>query len=353
MHLTRQNNMGRMQAMPVSERAPSRPGRTRRQLFTAAAAGQQVGPLVHVSRRAMACQFEISVPAGIPAAVGACARALDEVDRIESQLTVFRDDSEVSQLNRGAADGDISVSPGLHALLALCSRLHLETDGAFDPTSGPLTRCWGFFRRAGAVPSQDRLSEARQAVGFSHVRVDPDARRVGFTRHGVELNFGSIGKGYALDVAARTLRRSGVSAALLSGGSSSVLAIGGPYGRRWPVGLRDPHARDRRWAILQLRNASLATSGAGEQFFESNGRRYGHILDPRTGQPAEGRLATTVVTSRAAEADALATAFFVGGQTLARSYCDTHENVLVLMHEEGTPDPIIMGSHGGCRVQVC
>jgi thiamine biosynthesis lipoprotein len=301
----------------------------------------------------MACRFEISVAAGTPAAVGACALALDDVDRIESQLSVFRDDSEVSRLNRAAAGGEIAVSPDLHALLARCSRLHRETDGAFDPTSGPLTRCWGFFRRAGAVPPSERLLEAREGVGFSHVRIDSDARRVSFTRPGVELNFGGIGKGYALDAAARTLRRNGVAAALLSGGSSSVLAFGEPSRRRWPVGLRDPRARDRRWAILHLRDAALATSGAGEQFFETDGRRYGHILDPRTGVPADGQLATTVVTSSAADADALATAFFVGGQALARAYCDTHDDVLVLMHEEGRGDPIIVGSHGGCRVQIC
>lgn len=328
-------------------------GVPRRQLFTAAAAGRPIGPLVHVSRRAMACRFEIAVPAGQPAAVGACAAALDEIDRLESQLSVFRDDSEVSRLNRTAPDRDTSVSPGLHQLLALCAALHRDTGGAFDPTAGPLTRCWGFFHRAGAVPPPHRLSEAREAVSFFHVRLDPGAPRVTFTRPGVELNFGSIGKGYALDEAARTLRRSGVAAALLSGGSSSVLAFGGPSCPSWPVGLRDPRARDRRWAILHLRNAALATSGAGEQYFESDGRRYGHILDPRTGQPVEGRLAATVVATSAAEADALATAFFVGGQTLAQSYCDTHDNVLVLVHEEERRDPIIIGRHRGCRVQVC
>lgn len=343
-----------MDVMPLREPAPPTPPNiTRRQLFTAPAGARSAGALMHVSRHAMACRFEITVPAGTSAGVAACVLALDEVDRLESTLSVFREDSDVSRLNRTAHAGAVTVSPAVAALLALCATLYRETGGAFDPTAGPLTRCWGFFRRAGAVPTADRLEAARQAVGFAHVQLDLHTRSVSFIRAGVELNFGSIGKGYALDEAAGVLRRNGVPAALLSGGSSSVLAFGGPSRRAWPVGLRDPRARDRRWAIVHLRDAALATSGTGEQFFESHGRRYGHILDPRTGQPAEGRLATTVVTSCAAEADALATAFFVGGQALARSYCDAHDNVLVLMHEEGTPDPIIIGRHGGCRVQIC
>jgi thiamine biosynthesis lipoprotein len=186
-----------------------------------------------------------------------------------------------------------------------------------------------------------------------HVRIDLGARSIRFTRTHVELNFGAIGKGYALERAARQLARRGSRTALLSAGGSSVVALGPARGRPWPVGLRDPRAHHRRWAILHLRDAALATSGSGEQFFDSGGRRYGHILDPRTGWPAEGQVAATVVASSAAEADALSTAFFIGGRALAESYCATHEHVLALIHDENQPEPAIVGSHPGCRVEVC
>jgi thiamine biosynthesis lipoprotein len=301
----------------------------------------------------MACRFEIVVPAEDARGVAAATAALEAIDHVEDRLSVFRPDSEVSRLNRLAHEAPFASSSALASLLDRCASLHRDTGGAFDPTSAPLTRCWGFLRRAGQLPDGESLETARRSVGMAHVRIDVGARSIRFARANVELNFGAIGKGYALERAARQLARRGLRTALLSAGGSSVLALGPARGRPWPVGLRDPRARHRRWAILHLRDAALATSGSGEQFFESGGRRYGHILDPRTGWPAEGQLAATVVASSAAEADALSTAFFIGGRALAESYCATHENVLALIHQEEQPPPAIVGSHPGCRVEVC
>ncbi len=320
--------------------------------LAAAWSSRPTGPWVRVSRPAMACRFEITVPGEAAPAVEAASAALDEIDRLERRLSVFRADSEISRLNRTAHDGPVPADPPIVSLLDLCGRVHDDTGGAFDPTIGPLTRCWGFLRRAGTVPSDEAVAAARRSVGFSHVRVDAAAESVAFTRPGIELNLGSIGKGYALDAVAPLLRRHGVSTALLSAGSSSVLALGPTIRGRWPVGLRDPRDRARRWAVLRLRDCALATSGAGEQFFERDGRRYGHILDPRSGQPVEGRLAVTVVASQAALADALATAFFVGGPALAESYCAAHPDVLALVHQEGGAGPLVVGRHRRCRVEI-
>lgn len=326
---------------------------SRRRLLTPGPRLRSPGAWVHVSRTAMACRVEVAVPAEDPRGIAAATAALDEIDRVEDRLSVFRSGSEASRVNRLAHAAPVSASRSLTTLVERCARLHVETAGAFDPTSGPLTRCWGFFQRAGGLPAPDALEAARQSVGMPHVRVDASARSIAFARPGVELNFGAIGKGYALERAARRLAREGITTALLSAGGSSVLAIGPATGRAWPVGLRDPRAPGRRWAVLHLRDAALATSGSGEQFFESGGRRYGHILDPRSGWPAEGRLAATVVASSAAEADALSTAFFIGGRALAEQYCATHEHVLALIHEQDDPQPIIVGSHPGCRIEVC
>ena len=163
---------------------------------------------------------------------------------------------------------------------------------------------------------------------------------------------GAIGKGYALDRAGQSLRASGVRHALLSAGSSSVLAIGGHRGG-WRIDLVSPQGQGRPIAELMLRDAALGTSGAGEQFFIADGRRFGHVIDPRTGWPARGILSATVVARDAARADALSTAFFVGGLDLAERYCASHEEVLALI----TPDdesgrPVVVGRHAGVRLAI-
>jgi thiamine biosynthesis lipoprotein len=286
--------------------------------------------------------------------VAAARDALDGIDRLEAQLTVFRETSEVALINRRAAENEVEVEPRLFELLRLCKQLHHETGGAFDITAGPLIRCWGFLRREGRVPDSTELERARELSGTPKMILDPARRTLRFALKGVEINLGSIGKGYALDCIGAEMRRRGVRSALVSGGSSSVLAIGGGVdGRGWAVGLRHPRLRDQRIAVLKLRDSAMATSGSAEQHFESGGKRYGHIIDPRSGMPAEGVASVTVVASSAALADGLATAFYVGGRELAERYCSTHSEVLALMIEESEPDhPILMGASNRCGVEI-
>ena len=153
-----------------------------------------------------------------------------------------------------------------------------------------------------------------------------------FARPGVELSFGAIGKGYALDRMAIVLRERGARRTLLSAGRSSVLAIGG-RGRGWPIDVR-PRLAGQPAGRLWIRNGAVGTSGAGEQFIVADGKRYGHVLDPRTGRPAEGVLAASVVTHDAASADALSTAFLIGGAELARAYCDAHPGTMAIVVED-------------------
>jgi thiamine biosynthesis lipoprotein len=309
------------------------------------------GYWIHVSREAMACRFEITLPARDQKGLEAARLALDEIDRLEAQLTVFRDSSEISHINRAAAEIPVAVEPGLFELLLLARQLHRDTDGAFDITAGPLIRSWGFFQRAGRIPEKDELENVRQRLGMSHLLLDVQERTVRFARPGMEINLGSIGKGYALDQVAADLRRH-VRTALLSGGSSSVVAIGGGE-QGWRVGIRDPRKRDLRIATLRLRDAAIATSGTGEQYFFSNGRRYGHILDPWSGIPASGVLSVTVAASAGAVADALATAFFVRGCDLAEKYCRKHPHVLALVIPEDEPSHLrIFGSHPGVVIEA-
>jgi FAD:protein FMN transferase len=294
---------------------------------------QSGGYLLRIGRRAMACEFEVLLNAKqYPHGTETALAALDLVDRLEAQLTVYRDDSEISQLNRSAHQHPIEVEPRLFSLLQRAAEIHGETGGAYDITSGALSKIWGFYRREGRVPSDTDIQQVLELFGMQHVKYDAAYQTLKFDRRGVELNLGSIGKGYALDRAAELLQEAGIEDFLLHGGNSSVLARGtaaaNPDGMPgWWVGVRHPLRPDKRLGQIRLCNRALGTSGSGTQFFVHEGRRLGHILDPRTGRPAEGMLSTTVAASTGADADALATALYVLGPNGALEYCRRHPEI--------------------------
>jgi thiamine biosynthesis lipoprotein len=303
--------------------------------------------LVHYARRAMATTFEVLLPLGTAHGREAAEEALDEIDRLEAQLTVYREDSEVSSMNRRAALTPVPVEEKLFGLLCLAGQLTRETDGAFDISVGALIKAWGFYRRCGRVPSAEERAEVLARSGMVNVRLDQETQSVHYRRPGLEINLGSIGKGYALDRVGDLLRnRWEVVSALLHGGHSSVFAVGSTPGdlRGWPVAIRHPWDPERRVALIRLQDRALGTSAATFQHLEYNGRKLGHILDPRTAWPAEGLASASVLAPTAAQADALATAFFIMGVDRARTYCDAHPEIgAVLLPEGSRARPLIIG----------
>lgn len=298
--------------------------------------------LLHYTRRAMACEFELCLNAGqYPNANRAALDALDLVDQLESQLTVYRDHSEVMDINRRAAHEAVPVEPGLFALLELGLDLWRQTGGAFDMTAGPLTRVWGFSRREGRIPEPDELAAALDSVGSQHLELDRNQRTVRFHHPQLELNLGAIGKGYALDRCGAQLREAGIEHFLFHAGQSSILAAGARGDATgWEIGIGDPFRPARRLARLRLSDRAVGTSGSAYQFFRHGGKRYGHILDPRTGEPAQGVDAVTVLAPTAAEADALATAMFVLGPEGAKELCRQRPElgmVMVVSGSDGRP----------------
>lgn len=288
--------------------------------------------LLRFSHAAMATVFELFLPWGTEHRVADAVFA--EIDQIEAQLTVYRESSEVSRLNRIGAMAPVPLTDDLFNLLHLAAQIAEASGGAFDITAGPLIKAWGFYRRQGRVPDDQALAEAMSQVGMDKVEFDTQRRSVRFNCPGVEINLGSIGKGYALDRAGDLLRqRFGIQDALLSGGNSSVLAMGSPTGSTlgWPVGVRHPDRPNERVAVIRLRDRALATSGSTHQHFEYNNRKLGHVIDPRTGRPAEGIAMATAFAPAAAEADALSTAFYVLGVREAREYCQRHPDVSALL----------------------
>jgi thiamine biosynthesis lipoprotein len=289
---------------------------------------------VQASRRAMACDFEVQYHATDVDAADPVMEAFDLIESIEDQLTIYRSRSEVIDINRSAAEGPMRVEPHLFALLEHAERLFRETDGTFDITSTPLSRSWGFMRREGRLPTTDEIEVALAPVGFDKVVLDDSDGTIQFREPGVEINFNSIGKGYALDRAAAHLDEQKVTDYLWHGGRSSVLARGcnrTDPSQCWTLGLRDPFEPSRRLAEFYLRNRALGTAGGGTQFFEHDGKRYSHVIDPRTGWPARGVLTATALASTAAEADALATSFFVMGLESTAEYCAAHPEVSAVL----------------------
>ena len=290
---------------------------------------------LQITRRAMACTFEVRLNAGqYEQATEIALATLDQVDELEDQISFFRESSELCEINRSAANEPVAIGPRLFELLELAMRLSDQTDGAFDLTATPLWEVWGFARREGAVPDDEALARAMQSVGSRLVELDKTRQTVSFRREGVRLNLGGIGKGYALDRCAQTLAEAGVDDYLIHGGNSSVLAGGSMAGTSqgksagyWEVGIRHPLRPDRRLAAVRLHNQALATSGSWAQHFMHEGRRLSHILDPRTGRPAEGVLSATAIAPTATLADAFSTAFYVMGFERAKAFCRDHPDI--------------------------
>ncbi|MFZ4985615.1 MAG: FAD:protein FMN transferase, partial [Blastocatellia bacterium] len=240
--------------------------------------------------------------------------ALDEVDRLDRLLSHYKPESELSRINREAWPGPVTADPELFDLLEASLAYSRTSSGAFDVTVGPLMRAWGFFRGEGRYPTDSERREARARIGYRKVRLDRLARTVTFTHRGVEFDLGGIGKGYAVDRAGAILRRAGVNSALISAGGSSILAIGHPPGLpAWTISLQDPGGSEKPALVIQLRDEALSVSGSAEKFFVLNGRRYSHIMDPRTGHPVESILSVAVISRTGTDGDALDNAFFVLG----------------------------------------
>jgi len=302
----------------------------------------------------MGSTFEILFPASNRSRIEVAHRALDDVRRLEGIMTVYRDDSELSRVNREAALEAVEVNEELAEVLALSLEVSRQTEGAFDITSGVLSRCWGFKDRKGEIPSDEAIQESLTRMGWKFVGLNLERRRVWFGREGLELNLGSIGKGFALDHAARMLQNADFGKVLLHAGHSSMIAMGDSSypGGGWLVSVRHPVERNNNLVNLRLRNMALGTSGAGEQFFEADDKSYGHVIDPRSGRPAEQNLSASCLAPSAALADALATAFFVMSIDSIEEYCEKNQEVGAIvvprLQQGGKEAPVFFGIASSC-----
>lgn len=281
-------------------------------LLLLVAAGSRAETLVSDGRYAMGTILEITLAAPDEAAGRALLEALfDEASRLERVMTLFDGASDLSRLNRAAGGGPIRVDPDLASLLARSIDFAARTHGAFDVTVGPLVALWQDAAARGAPPEAAALATARAHVGADALRVVPPDRAA-ITRAGTSVDLGGVAKGYALDRLAERVRSAGVASALLSFGQSSLWALGAPPGEPgWRLLVRRPEGGFA--GVATLRDRAVSVSGSLGQSTEIGGRRYGHVIDPRSGEPLIQPLEAVVLAPDAALAEALSKALLVLG----------------------------------------
>lgn len=255
---------------------------------------------------------------------------LAEYRRIDERMSTYKDDSELSRVNRDAATDPVPVSDELFELLRRALELSAASEGAFDITYESVGYLYDF--RAAVRPSPGDIETRLEAINHEHVRLDAAARTVAFARPGVRVNLGGIAKGYAVERGAALLRTAGVEHAMLNAGGDTRV-LGNRRGRPWIVAIRHPRTTDAVITRLPLEDEAISTSGDYERFFEEGGRRYHHIFNPLTGEPTEGVMSVTVIGPDATLTDGLSTTVFVMGARRGLELIDRTERYEAIVVE--------------------
>lgn len=245
--------------------------------------------------------------------------AFARIAQLNAVLSDYDPDSELMRLCARAGSGPVTVSDDLYRCLARALEIAQASEGAFDPTINPVGRLWRRARRDGKLPDPDRLAQARQLVGYQNVRLDPARKTVELKKPGMKLDLGGIAKGFAAQEAQKVLKTQGVTRALVAAAGDIVVTDPPPGAEGWRIGIASLDGPTRAPArVLLLKNAAISTAGDAERFVVIDGKRYGHIIDPRTGESLIRRASVTVVSTEGdgATADGLDTAAFVLGPDL-------------------------------------
>ena len=243
-------------------------------------------------------------------AQGELAALTDLLESLDGALSATREDSDISRANRSGG-GPVEVSARTGELLSRALALCEATGGALDVTAYPAVKAWGFTTGKHRVPPPGELAELAARIDYTAVRVEGNTVTL---PAGTELDLGAVDKGYAGDLLAQSIRENGISSALLDLGQSTIVAVGGkPDGSPWRIGVREPDG-DGYFAVIELRDTAIGTSGGYQRYFEQDGAAYWHILDPETAAPARSGLSSvTVASTSALVCDGLSTALFVMG----------------------------------------
>jgi len=244
------------------------------------------------------------------AAEHAIDAVIAEMHRIDALMSVYKEDSQVSRVNRDAATGPVKVDPELAALISRALEFSEMSGGAFDITYASVGYLYDY--RAHLHPTDAQIKAALPGINWHHVVVDPAASTIRFTQPGVRIDLGGIAKGYAVDTSIAILAKLGITNATVTAGGDSRI-LGDRRGRPWIVGIRHPDDRNKVIARIPLEDAAISTSGDYERFFDEGGVRYHHIINPKTGDSARGVRSVTVIGPDATMTDGLDNAVFILG----------------------------------------
>lgn len=262
----------------------------------------------------MGSGFEITVMANTQSEANEYIdMAIAEITRIEKIISSWDANSETSAINKNAGIKPVKVSPELFALIERAIQISKLTDGAFDISYASMDRIWKFDGSMTKMPSQTEIKTSVVKVGYQNIILDKNASTVFLKKKGMKIGFGAIGKGYAADKAKTLLMSKGVSGGIINASGDMNTWGRQKNGEHWKVAITNPMNKNNAFALLPINEGAVVTSGDYEKFVNFNGKRYSHIIDPRTGYPASGIISATVFAPKAELADALATSIFVMG----------------------------------------
>lgn len=245
-------------------------------------------------------------------------RVIAEIERIENLISEWRPETQISEVNRNAGIKPVKVDREVFELTRRAIRYSELSEGAFDISIAAMDRIWRFDGTLTEMPGQATVRKSIERVGYRNIICDSSASTLYLVRPGMKIGFGSIGKGYAADKGRELMQSAGVEGGIVNA-SGDLSAWGTPPARKaWKVGIYDPFKPRKILKILKIKQASVATSGSYEKYAEINGRRYSHIIDPKTGYPSTGLTSVTVTGPSAEFANALSTSVMVMGEKEGR-----------------------------------
>lgn len=289
---------------------------------------------ISISRPLLGTVINITVKAESSTGIKAINSAFDEITRIQSLFSYYNQDTDIARLNRLGGQSMVQMSPEVFDLLKLSVDIGNKTSGAFDITYVSAGYLWDLKAENFTPPSEKSITQALQFVGFRYIQFDDVKMAAGFKKNGVRADLGGIAKGYAILKAVEILKRHGISSGFVDAGGD-IQVIGKNSGKPWSVGIKNPLDSGIIGALALSGTDSVATSGAYERFREYNGKHYHHIIDPKSGYPADsGLISVSVVCSDPVLADAYATSFFVMGFDKAAEFLTANNTISAILIDD-------------------
>ena len=262
--------------------------------------------------------------------------AISEIDRIEKLISSWDPNSQTSKINRNAGVKPVKVDKELFDLIERSSAISKLTDGAFDISYASLDKIWQFDGSMSSMPSKDKIANSVSKVGFENIVLNRNDTTVYLKLKGMKIGFGGIAKGYAADKAKKLLKDKGVIAGIINASGDMNTWGNQPDGKEWKVGIKNPMNKNKVFALMPISNSAVVTSGNYEKFVELGGKRYSHIINPKTGYPSSEIISVSVFAPKAELADALATSIFVMGIDVGLDFVNQLRNInCIIVDDKG------------------